>query len=208
MNYKLIMLPQPILVSDEEIKEGDWYLCWETVDGKPTNFITSKATNTESVDMYSWASNYFKVLAGIEGLPKLDLSLIAEEIGWVDVEKLDMRFVLDGQDIYTAFLTDSASSAALGGFLRGCRHGFTTAQSLNEKKWTDDDMIDFHNFIFRHPNQNLKMGEYLEEFKRSRKPKVYNVELEMQDKIAIDGHTVIGKEPTITNNTIKVTKLL
>jgi hypothetical protein len=31
--------------------------------------------------------------------------------------------------------------------------------------WTDIDMIDFHNFIFRHENQGLKMGEYLKEFK-------------------------------------------
>lgn len=29
----------------------------------------------------------------------------------------------------------------------------------------DNDLIDFHNFVFRHPNKYLKMGEYLTEWK-------------------------------------------
>lgn len=33
--------------------------------------------------------------------------------------------------------------------------------------WTDEAMIDFHNFIFRHPKKYMKMGEYLREFKQT-----------------------------------------
>lgn len=32
-------------------------------------------------------------------------------------------------------------------------------------EWSDSDLIDFHNFVFRHENKFLKMGEYVAEFK-------------------------------------------
>jgi len=32
------------------------------------------------------------------------------------------------------------------------------------KRWTDDNMINFHLFIFRHPDQTLTVNKYLEEF--------------------------------------------
>lgn len=35
----------------------------------------------------------------------------------------------------------------------------------NHPQWTDEDMIDFHNFIFNHEDQCLQMQQYLDEFK-------------------------------------------
>lgn len=63
-------------------------------------------------------------------------------------------------------------------------------------KWTDEDMIDFHNFIFRHENQGKFMGDYLTEFKELSKPKEYHVELEMENG-----------QPKITDNKVTIKNL-
>lgn len=193
MENRLIMLPQPILVSDEEIKEGDFYF----KDGKILQWV--KGTSVTYTHVHP--SNYPKpIISGIEGLPKLDLSLIAKGIGWVDVEKM-------ADEVY------GDSMVGKGFWVEG----FKAAQSLNEKKWTDDDMIDFQNFISSYPNRELKRGltlpYYLEKFKQSRKPKEYLVEVEMEwgGKEYVDEQDAYGydiKRPKITNNTIKVTKIL
>jgi len=90
MNYTLIMLDIPVLVSDEFDERGR------------------------------------KIIAGFFGLPKLDLSLIADEIGWVDVEKLAITKFGDG---------DYAAEAKMG-----FKYGFKAAQSLNEK-YSDEDLF-------------------------------------------------------------------
>lgn len=188
------MLPQPILVSDEKIKEGDilpYVMKWEN---------GYEVFNLNNGIRESKLSRAYKIIAGIEGLAKLNLSLIAEEIGWVDVEKM-------ADEVY------GDSMVGKGFWVEG----FKAAQSLNEKKWTDDDMIDFQNFISSYPNRELKRGltlpYYLEKFKQSRKPKEYLVEVEMEwgGKEYVDEQDAYGydiKRPKITNNTIKVTKIL
>ena len=67
MNYKLIMLPNPILVSDEEKQIFD----------RVWNSYVEKILRVSEVFM----PHGNKIIAGIEGLPKLDLSAIAEKIG-------------------------------------------------------------------------------------------------------------------------------
>lgn len=153
MNYTLIMLDIPVLVSDEFDERGR------------------------------------KIIAGFFGKPKLDLSLIADEIGWVDVEKLAKEYS-GMRSAQSSSVDTSLHNARVAAF----KEGFKAAQSLNEKKWTDDDMIDFYNFISSYPNRELKRGltlpYYLEKFKQSRKPKEYQVECIQE------------------GNTIKVTKII
>ena len=48
--------------------------------------------------------------------------------------------------------------------------GYVAARKMGSG-WSDEDMIDFHNFIFRHENKYLKMGEYLQQFKNQSPPK-------------------------------------
>lgn len=220
METKLIMLSNPILVSDEKIKEGDFYFKYDR--------ILQWVKETSVTYTHIHPSNYPKpIIAGLPDLPKLNLSLISDEIGWVDVEKLAYQAA---EKSFKRGINKWENKGIVKFFIDTYIEGFKAAQSLNERKWIDDDMIDFHNFIFNHPNQFLKMGEYLEEFKQSIKPKEYLVEVEMevnQCDGCISGHPIIDgihkapcpsgsmvckkhlyDKPKITNNTIKVTKIL
>lgn len=204
MKYKLIMLPNPILVSCE--KPTEWYL-------DDTYTIRKSFTDDE----YYWSKRpeYKKIIAGIEGLPILDLSAIAERIGWVDVEKVKSDYfksVTFGWDVeslerYSYEVQQDAETYA---------KGFIASQSLNEKKFSEGDLEDFYiwkdeerwfgfsdgkwNYTFEHPtsvskdsyekNYRKTTKELLDMWKQQRKPKEYNV-LYTQE-----------------GNTIKVTKII
>ena len=48
------------ITSDDEIKEGDWYMCWETINGVPSKHeISNKTLNSFCKD----AENYKKIVA-------------------------------------------------------------------------------------------------------------------------------------------------
>ena len=107
---KLIKLQDKfILVSDEEIKEGDWII------------------DTLSMEIVCWwDGNNFdkydkKIIAGIPELPSIDFSLLSEEdcktIGFVDIEKLATRKY--GTHIYAIEEPDA--------------HGYI--QSLQQTSW-------------------------------------------------------------------------
>ena len=211
MKATLIMLPQPILVSDERIKIEE------------VSYHHSKGLYKAVTD--GNYTNQFKVIAGIEGKPKLDLSAIAEEIGWVDVEKLALQQypvkVIYQNDLINAF--DINFEQRLG-FIEG----FKAAQSLNEKKYSLSEMEGFTKWL----DENWRRGKgkkgsgwfHVGDFyKQSKpimtkdlmgiyihsisKPKEYQVEVEMDC-------TLVGLDlaetctPRITNNTIKVVKVL
>ena len=207
MNAQLIMLPSPILCIGDDfhnnnLAEKDFAFHWRT---KEILQVISKDTKTGcwlcNDNTHRDSYKLLKIIAGIEDLPKLDISLIADEIGWFDVEKLADEFFKDWS------LRNRQSSYDM------FRRIFKFTQSLNEKKYSKEDMSNLWQYIVDGAKQILlegitNVGSFEDYIKSITQPKVYNVELEMEDKIALDGHTVIGKEPTITNNTITVTKIL
>lgn len=79
--YKLIMLPNPILVSDEEIKEGDWVVGINFPD-KPIARVVDKygdeftAQSNDGTKHGLAQYESFKVIAGLPELPRLDLSAV------------------------------------------------------------------------------------------------------------------------------------
>ena len=190
MKYKLIMLPNPILVSDEEKQIFD----------RVWNSDVEKILRVSEVFM----PHGNKIIAGIEGLPKLDLSVIAEEIGWVDVEKL-------AEENADSFVWDFESPEGNGyiDHVEGFKEGFKVAQSLNEKKFSEEDLrkaIEWAN-----NGGGSSLSESANTFIKSlSQPKVFDVEVEMERTRYPKGED--GWEdiyvPKITNNTIKVTKIL
>lgn len=127
MKYQLIMLPNPIVVSDEELTLGDTLKdCFY--------FFKGKVIKRE----YSHHKEGKKIIAGIPELPTIDFSALSEEdckkIGWVDVENLaNEKF----PDESTAGWKDSFSPRERRGFITG----FKAAQSLNEKNFSEEDLI-------------------------------------------------------------------
>ena len=189
MKTTLIMLPQPILVSDLRIRVGDSY---HTTDYRIVKWLQELEDASEGMSF----ERPKPIIAGIEGLPKLDLSLIAERIGWVDVERLALQQypvkVIYQDDLINAF--DINFEQRLG-FIEG----FKAAQSLNEKKYSEENMLDFcqfHRDYFTECsterwNAVPSVNESFKVWLSKRKPKEYQVEADIKE-----------------GNTIKVTKIL
>lgn len=183
MNATLITLPQPILVSDEERLESD-----KVFDGY--NLIKNYRD--------TWGEPCFKkIIAGTEGLPKLDLSLISERIGWVDVERLAVSAF---QKRFNREPIIMGSAEADSFWLNTWIDSFKAAQSLNEKKYSEEDLIEFAKFCLDYDallsltnlaNQwSIDSQKAIKLWLQKRKPKEYQVEY------------------TQEGNTIKVTKII
>lgn len=210
--YKLIMLPNPILVSDEKINPTEPYLNNGVVFYADSVFDEGNNPNNSNPIV---TDHNFKIIAGIEGLPKLDLSAI--EIGWVDVEKLAYKRL----PIMPTFDKGEIINSDTNFFIRlGWVEGFKASQSLNEKKYSEEDMrksfdagIHFNEessekFVVSDGNK-WRWEDFIQSIS---KPKEYNVEVEMEDIGNKDKvYNCSSKSewiPKITNNTIKITKIL
>lgn len=215
MNYKLIMLPNPILISDEEIKEGDRYF-----DATDKEGLYPIYRRSQDLKFYSGC---VKVVAGIEGLPKLDLSAIAEEIGWIDVEKLAWETLFSKWD--SRDIIEQKEQYALKAFIEG----FKVAQSLNEKKYSLEDaklIWKAGQEYWRTSGRSVTFEELIERRQQLlSKPKEYSVEVDMEhceycdgdgvyidndsNRVSCEVHAVHTKsKPKITDNTIKVLRVI
>lgn len=204
------MLPQPILVSDEEINEHT----------KPCYCFNSiKNTWDDNIIFYQGAmpkyhyKGFKKIIAGIPELPSVDFSALSEKeckvIGWIDLEKLARDAV-------------SASNSVDVKLVREVwKNGFKTAQSLNEKKFTLSDLKSaFSHYAFtstsQQPYSDKELDEAFEKFASVlSRPKVFDVEIETEwykdlpPGGGFGGAAPIDLEwPKITNNSIKVLRLL
>lgn len=203
MNYKLIMTDNPILVSMREPiveKSNDFFYSFET-------------SKIYSCKEFHSAHSCYKIIAGVEDLPKLDLSLIAEEIRWVDVEKLAITkypLLLTSGSYFSTH--EFQQKSRIQGFIEG----FKAAQSLNEKKYNKEYERVAKTSIY-HILENygqLNGGAIKDEitdkiFQSLSKPKEYLVEVEMEEcSLPMPNIHVKTFIPKITNNTIKVTKIL
>lgn len=207
MKYKLIMLPQPILVSDDKIKDLNSHVYYLDLEG---NSVIEKVNNIEN-----YTPNTKKIIAGIPELPSIDFSALSEEdcnkIEWVDVEKLATNYVLNETD-NTLKLVSKYSF----------KDGFKAAQSLNEKKFIEEDLrkaMEYGMYKMKYHTEKAHQ-DFIQSLSQ---PKVFDVEVEMeeiclickcqpaQSGCAYAGCGAAGSEiqPKITsNNSIKVIKVL
>lgn len=235
MNYQLIMLPNPILVSNENLSDGDKFISFEkNLWGEKYSLHTLNKElerkclvddiwNVEANMKWLRESNGYKcakVIAGIPELPRLDLSLIAGEIGYVDVEKISESVISDSEwgnplDKAGEFMYDQCIKYFIAGF------------NANPKKYTEKDMIEFDEWLRYNKPANsafnftavqeggyvAKTSSLLSVWLAQKQPKVYNVEVEMEEVEYghVDDYSKphgFKMQPKITNNTIKVIKVL
>lgn len=211
------MLPEPILISDQEIKEGDWFY-------HPNKAFKSQIEQADeftfnaSIPIINGFNGYVckKIIAGVSSLISIDFSLLSEEdckkIGWIDVEKYKATHL-------TSFIWEPAKEWKFH-----YEEGFKTAQNLNKDKMfsLDDIKTSFWKcFENRSLGYSVTMGELELELNKSlQQPKVFDVEVEMETiwfnkrsggtwQPFPDEETAISKkQPKITNNSIKVNKIL
>jgi hypothetical protein len=126
-----------IVVDDSEIEEGDWYLTFlnRKVIGEP------RKCEDDSYSFDNCKRIIYSTDINNNEIWYVPLSEVKELVGEVDMDLLSCYFLLDGQKIYTAFLSDHNSQTALGGFLRGTIHGYNRCLEDNkDKKYTLNDI--------------------------------------------------------------------
>lgn len=211
MRTKLIMLDTPIIVSDNTLlEENDFFVGYPNYN---KIFQWNMGTGIhEGKSVYAK-----KIIAGIEGLPRIDWNGLEEEFGWVDVEKLAEEQYPYQKTPVSNYAQDLNSDKKIG-FIKG----FKKAQSLNDKKFSLEDMKKAVFKVYKNGIRSPKEGkqsfnEILNEIIQSlQQPKVLDIEVEMEcaygDECPSKGdylkQHLCKIQPKITNNSIKIIKKL
>jgi hypothetical protein len=207
MKYSLIMLPNPIIVSDEKITEESY-----VYGGERGVFI---ALFTEEHPEHF--TNCKKIVAA-EGLPRItevpeiDVSLLTPNdlniIKWVDVDAYSTLFA--DQIKRFAPIDDAA-------WLNAKEHyafGFRKSQYLNQNKFSIEDIEkavrygrDYRDSLLFEEDLAVNFKLFVQSIS---KPKVFGVELEMEEKggdnltNAFNEKQIYYQQPKITNNKVKI----
>lgn len=191
-----------ILVSDEEIKEGD-FIGYSTLKVfVPVQYLGGDLTKTER-----------KIIAGIPELPLIDFSALSEEelkiIGWVDVEKLAKeKYQYVSENPPHVIITPENK-------LEGFIEGFKAAQSLNDKTFSLEDMFACFNLGIEfcedevHKFRKKEFNKFIQSLQQTS----WDVEVEMEDiggyrQDSMNGCWISKWQPKITNSSLKVTKII
>lgn len=124
MKAQLILLDNPIIVTDEEIKDGDWYFYGNRFDIKELNQFKKGTDDTAFLKEQG-------ILKIISHNKPIDYNGI--DFGIVDVEKL-----ANAANGYNYAAKETKAPIFNEGFIEG----FKASQQLNEKKFTLDDLRD------------------------------------------------------------------
>jgi len=119
-----------------------------------------------------------KVIAGCKGVPDIDYSALSDEdckkIGWVDVEKFF--------EIQFGVPLNNNAKIRFEGFIEG----FKTAKSLNDKKWSDEDVKPLLDKMYQcglddYTGKDTYVKVYEECLQSLNQPKVFEIEAIVQD---------------------------
>lgn len=225
MNTKLIMLENPILVSDEEITStNDWYLNGIRKPEKCTKVFLALLKHNKTTCP--------KIIAGIPEMPSIDFSALSEanckKIGWVNFLKIAREYAYNKwrnycdrenptpeqkeKDLFTKILGIEGS---VYDYMQGAQY----AQSLNEKKFSEEDLKDVFNRgrLFQQtscvPFDKEAAKEVFAQVVQSlSQPKVFDVEVEKEPYTVGEMSKLplgtLNEKIKITNGSIKILKVL
>lgn len=203
MKTQLILFDIPIIVSDEAVKIDEW--CIEVYNGqslapKETPRFTDEMGNTwwlRQMNMNCQA-NYpecKKVIAGLPKFPSIDFNGFEEQLGIIDVNKLAKEKCKEIDDF--------------GFSEKGFIEGFKTAQKLNEKKFSLEDIKKAFKEGLSYTTTK-HYHDYSEDLfiNSLSQPKVFDIEVEMEQYTQNYHKDIWYDRPKITNNSIKIIKVL
>ena len=135
MKYTLIQTNNSLILVSDEKQDKDYQMSWNNRLQKLHTGILS-----DSAWMEAYPNDLVKVLSKA---PKLSKE-VADEIGWIDVEELKVfpkEWLKNSKYNYNEniIISDDTVISAEIGF----KEGFQKAQELNQKKYTEEDMINF-----------------------------------------------------------------
>ena len=206
MKYKLIRLPEyDIIVNTTKYEEGihpEVKYFDDEVDGN--NIFKSSRMGTEEI-IYSYVEginenrrSVYEIIAGIGALPSIDYNGFDLELG--NIEGLASEYEKENGGAFSVGIKDA--------FIEGARIG----KSLDDKKFTKEDIMAWYKYVKTHTCEEA--FEHLKKIKQQ--PKTFDIEVEeYQEYVRPNEHEIRNlikhKYSTfvkITNNTIKITKIL
>jgi hypothetical protein len=216
MKTQLIVLPEyNVIISDEKIKKGDWYYT------EPFCNLSIRKCEDDRYDF----THCKKIISGTPELSSINYSALSEDdckkIGYVDIYKIAEEKLKSHPDFKTEGFSDYQN-----GRLNGIVEGFELFQSLNDKKFSLEDIEKVWNMFVKEepPINNGASSDFLVYLKQSlQQPKTFDIEVELEYKdgfgnwyeytklISESFKTVglpFGLRPKITNDSIKITKVL
>lgn len=177
------MLDNPVIVSDEEIKEGDSFLCSNEVH-KCTGSYSLKVTSYVKCEKGDCSKEICQKI--IAQSHQIDWNNLEHKFGYVDVEKLAKEEYIK-QSVKDDRLSLDEQIQRSGGFHVGFIEGFKKAQELNDKKFSLEDMESFASFtsknLMRHSDgfgMYLGFDKVFELWKSKSQPKSFSIEVEME----------------------------
>ena len=197
MGTQLIMFDSPIIVSDEKIEVGNW--CFDKI-----NCLYKQETDK----IFELFTGSKKIIAGLPELPSIDFNGFEEQLGIVDIEKLAL-LKYPKHTFADNEYGDDLSPLCRMGFIEG----FKAAQEPNEKKFSLEDVRKAFKEGLSYSNKHYH--DYSEDLfiQSLSQPKVFDIEIEMEDKggyrqDSMNGFWISKLVPKITNNSIKIIKIL
>jgi hypothetical protein len=197
-----------LIVSDEEIKVGDWF--YGIADGSIKPFIKIADENTVEIVNWQLNKNGKSPNKKITGHLPLNNSPIFEGVLFLPPIEDEVDELADELTSHLTFPEERRVGIVLG-----------YNKAKEKYKYTEDDMIEYSNWLFKWCEYNkyrkliygvepYGIGEFISDKdmfvkflkeKSHQQPKYpIGFEIENENKIAIDGHTVIGSEPKTTTN--------
>lgn len=198
-NYKLIMLDTPIIVSDEEIKDGDF--CYDLFNNKIYPATKVVEHNKKQLDF-----PIYKMITGLSILPSIDWNGLESEFGHVDVHKY-LKIIL-GEEYFSRINKDGSQFALL-------TKTFKTAQQLNDKKFSENDLkkamlIMYDECAKKRISDVFYDGIINNTIKELQQPKTFDIQIETEylHDDSVPYPKTKGTIPKIINNKVKILKKL
>lgn len=229
MNAQLVILDGfNIVVTDEEIKEGDWvyndiindsvFIKYNSeynkitgisreIDGKPFILDGSKKIIASTNSEHGIGDKF----GGWYPLPSVDYNGFEEDLNIIDIEKIACKkyYISDGLDDYDENYYNGGNVEMAKAFI----NGFNYSESLNKKEYSQEDMKKFGLWLGENFNKfkNKSIDEIFNESPFNKKSNVFDIEVEMEDyltqELPLKG-SFKNLRPKIINNKIKITKIL
>ncbi len=220
MKYQLILFDSPVIVSDEilDIHKYPEIVVEVLTTGEHQLFQIDTINDIDRI-------NQKKIISGTRWLPTINLSLLSEEhckkIGYVDINEMSERaFPKDIIETSKGCFDDMALADRQtweDGFRAAIKTMYNEAHIRDAIKFGANGM---NGYIFgEEGNDETQITKFIESLKY---PRVVDIEIEMEEAIRLMSADIAEKEgwvklpntkntfvrPKITNNQIKITKIL
>lgn len=174
MKAQLILLPEnPIIVTDALIEENDFAY---HKDGYVSKVYGFNLDAIKLEDGQRWTNDCKKVVAGLPDLPEISFNGFAGELGY---DNLETRMIISAQQYALDKAEFGAGVGSLTKMKMAWEDGFKTAQDVDGKLFTKEDMVNCFIEGFHYEPKKEMLDDAASKYVDSLiQPKVFDIEVE------------------------------